>query len=139
MKFPFYIARRYLLSKKSTHAINIISMVSVIGVAVATTAMVVVMSGFNGFSDLVATLFTSFDPQLKITSVKGKTIASDNPAIMKVKQLPEVEVATECVEEQALAIYHGKQAMVTVKGVDDSFATAPISYMPQTYNTASLA
>ena len=121
MKFPFYIARRYLLSKKSTHAINIISMVSVIGVAVATTAMVVVMSGFNGFSDLVATLFTSFDPQLKITSVKGKTIASDNPAIMKVKQLPEVEVATECVEEQALAIYHGKQAMVTVKGVDDSF------------------
>lgn len=58
MNFPFYIAKRYLFSKKSTHAINIISAISVIGVAVATMAMVVVLSGFNGFSDLVA----SFSP-----------------------------------------------------------------------------
>lgn len=72
MNFPFYIARRYLFSKKSTHAINIISGISVIGVAVATTALVVVLSGFNGFSDLVATLFTSFDPQLKICPPRAR-------------------------------------------------------------------
>lgn len=70
--FPFYIARRYLFSKKSTHAINVISAISVIGVAVATMALVIVLSVFNGFHDLVATLFTSFDPQIEVVPVKGK-------------------------------------------------------------------
>ena len=64
--FPFYIARRYLFSKKSTHAINVISAISVIGVAVATMALVIVLSVFNGFHDLIATLFTSFDPQIEV-------------------------------------------------------------------------
>lgn len=121
MNFPFYIARRYLFSKKSTHAINIISGISVIGVAVATTALVVVLSGFNGFSDLVATLFTSFDPQLKICPTTGKTVPADDPVLTKVKHLPQVEVATECLEDNALAVFHGKQAMVTIKGVDENF------------------
>lgn len=122
MNFPFYIARRYLFSKKSTHAINIISAISVIGVAVATMAMVVVMSGFNGFSDLVASFFTAFDPQLKIEASAGKAAPTDDPLLTRVKALPEVAVATECVEDQALAIYQDRQAMVTVKGVDDNFA-----------------
>ncbi|MCR5077309.1 MAG: FtsX-like permease family protein [Prevotella sp.] len=121
MNFPFYIARRYLFSKKSTHAINVISLISVLGVAVATMALVVVLSGFNGFSDLVASFFTNFDPQLKIETVKGKAMPADDPLLMKVRHLPDVEVATECVEDQALAIYHDKQAMVTVKGVEDNF------------------
>lgn len=121
MNFPFYIARRYLFSKKSTHAINIISGISVIGVAVATTALVVVLSGFNGFSDLVATLFTSFDPQLKICPATGKTVPADDPVLTKVKHMPQVEVATECLEDNALAVFHGKQAMVTIKGVDENF------------------
>lgn len=121
MSFPFYIARRYLFSKKSTHAINIISFISVMGVAVATTAMVVVLSGFNGFSDLVASFFTTFDPQLKVVPLTGKSVPADDPLLMKVRQLPDVEVATECVEDQALAIYGDKQAMVTVKGVQDNF------------------
>ena len=77
MNFPFFIARRYLFSKKSTHAINVISAISVIGVAVATMALVVTLSVFNGFHDLVATFFTSFDPQLKVTPVKGKTAPAD--------------------------------------------------------------
>ena len=68
MNFPFYVARRYLFSKKSTHAINLISAISVLGVAVATMAMVVTLSVFNGFHDLVASFFTTFDPQLKWTS-----------------------------------------------------------------------
>lgn len=121
MNFPFYIARRYLFSKKSTHAINVISLISVLGVAVATMALVVVLSGFNGFSDLVASFFTNFDPQLKIEATKGKAMPADDPLLIKVKHLPGVEVATECVQDQALAVYHEKQAMVTVKGVEDNF------------------
>ena len=121
MNFPFFIARRYLFSKKSTNAINIISGISVIGVAVATMALVVTLSVFNGFHDLVASFFTTFDPQLKVTPVMGKTVAADDPILTQIKQLPEVDVATESVEDQALVIYRGRQAMVTVKGVEDNF------------------
>lgn len=121
MNFPFFIARRYLFSKKSTHAINVISGISVVGVAVATMALVVTLSVFNGFHDMVASFFTNFDPQLKVTPVMGKTVAADDPILTQIKQLPQVEVATECVEDQALVIYRGRQAMVTIKGVEDNF------------------
>ncbi len=122
MNFPFYIARRYLFSKKSTHAINLISAVSVLGVAVATMALVVTLSVFNGFHDLVATFFTTFDPQIKITPTMGKTAPADDPILDKIKNLPEIDVATECVEDQALAIYGDRQAMVMIKGVQDNFS-----------------
>lgn len=122
MNFPFFIARRYLFSKKSTHVINVISSISVIGVAVATMALVVTLSVFNGFHDLVATFFTSFDPQLKVMPAEGKTVAADDPILTQIRQLPEIEVATECVEDQALAVYHGRQAMVVIKGVEDNFS-----------------
>ena len=105
MNFPFYIARRYLFSKKSTHAINVISFISVLGVSVATMALVVVLSGFNGFSDLVASFFTNFDPQLKIEAAKGKAMSVKDPSLLKVKRLPIVEVATECVEDQAGVVW----------------------------------
>ena len=121
MNFPFFIARRYLFSKKSTHAINVISGISVVGVAVATMALVVTLSVFNGFHDMVASFFTNFDPQLKVTPVMGKTAAADDPILTQIKQLPQIEVATECVEDQALVIYRGRQAMVTIKGVEDNF------------------
>lgn len=122
MNFPFFIARRYLFSKKSTHVINVISSISVIGVAVATMALVIVLSVFNGFHDLVASLFTSFDPQLKVVPVEGKTTPADDPILTKIRLLPQVDVATETVEDQALAIYNDHQAMVKIKGVDDNFA-----------------
>ncbi|SDZ97026.1 lipoprotein-releasing system permease protein [Prevotella sp. tc2-28] len=121
MNFPFYIARRYLFSKKSTHAINVISGISMVGVAVATMALVVTLSVFNGFHDLVASFFTQMDPQLKVTPVKGKTASADDPLLMKIRQLPEVEVATECLEDQAMAVYGDRQMMVKVKGVEDNF------------------
>lgn len=121
MNFPFYIARRYLFSKKSTHAINVISLISVLGVAVATMALVVVLSGFNGFSDLVASFFTNFDPQLKIEAAQGKAMPADDPLLAKVRQRSDVAVATNSVEDQALAVYHDKQAMVTIKGVENNF------------------
>lgn len=122
MNFPFFIARRYLFSKKKTHAINVISIISVIGVAVATMALVIVMSVFNGFHDLVASFFTNFDPQLKVVPVTGKSVAADDPALYKIKKLPQIDVATETFEDMALAVYKGRQAMVTIKGVDDNFA-----------------
>lgn len=121
MNFPFYIARRYIFSKKSTHAINIISLISVLGVAVATTALVVILSGFNGFADLVATFFTNFDPQIKVEPTRGKTMRADDPKLLKLKALPEIEVSSLSLQDQALAIYHDRQVMVNVKGVDDNF------------------
>ncbi|MCR5470036.1 MAG: FtsX-like permease family protein [Prevotella sp.] len=121
MNFPFFIARRYLFSKKSTHAINVISGISVIGVAVATMALVVTLSVFNGFHDLVASFFTDFDPQLKVVPAEGKTVAADDPILTQIKQLPQIDVATESLEDMALAIYKGRQAMVVVKGVEDNF------------------
>lgn len=122
MNFPFFIARRYLFSKKKTHAINVVSLISVIGVAVATMALVIVLSVFNGFQDLVASFFTNFDPQLKVVPAQGKTVPADDPLLTRMRRLPQVEVATECMEDQAMAVFHDKQAMVTVKGVDDNFA-----------------
>lgn len=121
MNFPFYIARRYLFSKKSTHAINIISTISAVGVAVATMALVVTLSVFNGFHDLVASFFTTFDPQLKVVPVSGKTVAADDPTLKTICSLKQVEVATEIVEDMALATHNGRQAMVKIKGVEDNF------------------
>ena len=121
MNFPFYIARRYLFSKKSTNVINIISGISIVGVAVATMALVVTLSVFNGFHDLVASFFTQFDPQLKIVPVVGKTAPANDPALLRIKQLPSVAVATECLEDQALAVYGNRQQMIRLKGVEDNF------------------
>ena len=121
MTFPFYIAKRYLFSKKSTNAINVISAISVVGVVVATMALVIVLSVFNGFHDLVASFSTQFDPQLKIVPTEGKTAPADDPILTELRQFEEVDVATECVEDQALAVYNGKQSMVVLKGVDDNF------------------
>ncbi len=121
MNFPFYIALRYLFSKKSTNAINIISGISVVGVAVAAMALVVTLSVFNGFHDMVASFFTQMDPQLKITPIKGKSALATDPILTKIRHLPQVEVATECLEDQALAVYGNRQMMVKIKGVEDNF------------------
>lgn len=122
LNLPFFIARRYLFSKKSTNAINVISIISMVGVAVATMALVIVLSVFNGFHDLVASFFTNFDPQLEVVPVKGKVAAADDAVFMKIRQLPEVDMVSECVQDQALAFYDGQQTMVNIMGVDDNFA-----------------
>lgn len=121
MNFPFYISRRYLLSKKSHHAINIISGVSVCGVAIATAALICILSVFNGFQDMVADLFTSFDPQLKITPATGKYMVADADELEKVKAYKDVAVYTEVIEDQALLMFNNRQAMATIMGVDDNF------------------
>lgn len=121
MSFPFYIARRYLLSKKSHHAINIISGVSVCGVAIATAALICILSVFNGFQDMVADLFTAFDPQLKVTPATGKYMVADAPELEQLKAYKDIAVYTETVEDQALLMLNNRQVMATVKGVDDNF------------------
>ena len=94
MSFSFYIARRYLFSRKSHSAINVISIVSVLGVAVATMALVCTLSVFNGFHSLVASLFTSLDPELKIVPTEGKTFSEDDASLAKVRKLPCVDAVS---------------------------------------------
>ena len=121
MNFPFFIARRYVFSKKSTNAINVISAISVVGVAVGTMALVIVLSVFNGFHDLVASFFTNFDPQIELVPTQGKTAPADDPLLDQVRKMPEVSVHTDVLEDQGLAVYGDRQQMVTVMGVDDNF------------------
>ena len=121
MNFPFYIARRYLFSKKSHNAINVISAISVCGVALATLALICTLSVFNGFQDLVASFFTAFDPELKVTVVRGKVFDGQDPRVLALKQMPEVEVYSESLEDNAMVQYQGRQAMAVIKGVEDNF------------------
>ena len=103
MNFPFFIAKRYLFSKKSHNAINVISAISVCG------------------QDMVATFFTAFDPQIKITSVKGKVFDGSEPVFAEIMTMPEVAVYSESVEDNAMVQYKGRQAMAVIKGVEDNF------------------
>lgn len=121
MNLSFYIAKRYLFAKKSHNAINVISGVSVCGVALATLALICTLSVFNGFQDLVATLFTAFDPQLKIVSASGKVFDAQEPRIQALQQWPEVDVFSESLEEHAMVQYKGRQVMVILKGIQDNF------------------
>ena len=121
MNFPFYIARRYLFSKKSHNAINVISAISVCGVALATLALVCTLSVFDGFQDLVTTFFTAFDPQLKITAVRGKVFDGQDKRVLQLKKMPDVEVYSESLEDNVMVQYQGRQAMAVVKGVEDNF------------------
>ena len=121
MNFSFYIAKRYLFSKKSHNAINVISGVSVCGVALATLALVCTLSVFNGFQDLVTTMFTAFDPELKITAVSGKVFDGQDNRIQSLRQMPEVEVFSESLEDNVMVQYKDRQAMAVIKGVEDNF------------------
>jgi len=121
VNLPFYIARRYLFSKKKHNAINIISGISVCGVALATLALVCTLSVFNGFQDMVAGFFTAFDPELKITVREGKVFEPRGAAFQEVRSLPEIDVWTETLEENAMVQYKDRQAMAIIKGVEDNF------------------
>lgn len=122
MNYRLFIASRYLFSRKSHHAINIISGISVAGVAIATMAMVCTLSVFNGFRDLVAGLFTAFDPQLRVTLTQGTTVSQDDETLDKLRRSPLVKVYTPVMEGQALVVQNSRQHVVTIMGVDDNFA-----------------
>lgn len=121
MNFTFFIAKRYLISKKSHNAINIISIIAVTGVCIATMSMIVVLSAFNGLSDLVKSLYNSFSAEIQLSPTSGKTFYSNDPLIEKVKQLENVAFYADVVEAKALVKYKEKQAIATIKGVSTDF------------------
>lgn len=121
MNLALYIARRYLFSKKSHNAINVISAIAVCGVALATLALVCTLSVFNGFHDLISSFFTHFDPELKVETVRGKTFAQDSALLADIRRIEGVEVVSVTLEDNAMAKYQEQQAMITIKGVDDNF------------------
>lgn len=115
------IALRYLFSRKSHNAVHVISVISMAGVAVATAAIVCVLSVFNGFSDLAYSHLSLIDPQLKIVPVQGKVIERADSLCTLVRNIDKVKIAAPAISEQALAIYGERQMPVTLMGVPDSY------------------
>jgi lipoprotein-releasing system permease protein len=121
MNFPFFIAKRYLVSKKSHNAINIISGIAVTGVCIGTLALVIVLSAFNGLADLVESLYNSFDSDIHITLKQGKIFSADAPELTELKKNKSIAYYTEVVEGNALLKFSDKQCIATIKGVDAQF------------------
>lgn len=121
VNLPFYIAKRYLLGKKSQNAINIISGISVLGITTGTMALVIVLSVFNGFDSVVKSLYNTFDPDIQISSIAGKTFTPDPATTQAIRSLPGVSALSEVMEENVLLLYDDRQHIATVKGVDDAF------------------
>ncbi|MEZ5069405.1 MAG: FtsX-like permease family protein [Bacteroidales bacterium] len=121
MRLSLYIARRYLLGKKSRNAINIISGISAVGVMVGTMALVIVLSVFNGFDGVVKSLFSTFDPELKILATEGKTFVPDAGKLEQLRNMADVAGVSRVLEENVLLVYGDRQHIATVKGVDDDF------------------
>ncbi len=121
MNFSFYIARRYLFSRKKTNLINLISAISVTGLVVGTMGLVIGLSGFNGFDALIKSLFSSFDPELRITVKEGKSFAATDSRFEELKRMPGVAYYSEIVEDNALLRYNDRQVFATVKGVSEDY------------------
>lgn len=121
MSFEFFIAKRYLFSKKTRNVINIISGVSVFAVAVGAMALIVVLSAFNGVDSLVRSLYDSFDPDIKITVKEGKTFAIDELSLEEIKKVNGVKYCVKTLEETAYLKYRKNESLCTVKGVEEEF------------------
>jgi len=121
LKTSFYIARRYLLSKKSHNAINIISAVAACGLIVATMATVCTLSVFNGFQRFGTDMFSAFDPEIKITAQSGKTFDLNTLPMQQIRELPAVALITETLEDNILLRYGDRQTPAVMKGVADNF------------------
>jgi len=121
LNLPLHIAKRYLFSKKTHNAINVISMISVFGVAVAVAALICTMSVYNGFQELLGGMYSNFDPQIKIKVVEGKTFKTNSKAFDDIRKSKDVSVFCETLEENALVQYKDAQTSATIKGVSDNF------------------
>jgi len=122
MNLPLFIAKRYLVSKKSHNAINIISGVALGGIAIGTMALIIVLSAFNGISDLVKSLYNSFGADIEITAVKGKTFIPTGPSFDSIRRLKDVKYFNETMQDKALLKYGDHQELAYIKGVGDNFA-----------------
>jgi ABC-type lipoprotein release transport system permease subunit len=123
MSLPLRIAWRYLMSKKGHQAVNVISIVAVCGIVVATAALICVLSVFNGFRGLIMGKLAMLDPEVAITATMGKTINNADSIIDAVSGIPGVERAVPVIEDQALAMYAQLQMPVRLKGVPDDYNT----------------
>jgi len=121
MNLPLFIARRYFLSKRKTNFINIISVLSMVGVAFSTAALVIVLSVFNGLEGLLRSLNNSFDPEIKIEASKGKSFEVNDALLNRIKSIENVAVVTEVIEDFALVRYRDADIIVTMHGVSPSF------------------
>ncbi len=121
MNLSFFIAKRYLISKKSTNAINVISWISIVAIAVTTAALVIILSAMNGLTSVVADLYHAIEPDLKITSINSKYISDKQLLSKKIKSIPGIKHISYSIEENALIKLDEKQAVVTIKGVDAEF------------------
>jgi lipoprotein-releasing system permease protein len=121
VNFPLYIAKRYLFAKKSQAAVNILTLVAIVGVSVGTMALVVVLSVFNGFEQLILSLFNSFNPDIEIRLAEGKTFRLDELPADDIRAIPGVLYLSEVLEETALITYQERQHIVTLRGVDDQY------------------
>ena len=121
MNFPFYIARRYLFSKKSHSVINIVSGVSAFSVAIPVMAMVILLSVFNGFEGLIKSMYRSFDPDIRITPVRGKVFPIDSLPRERFLAIDGVRDAAYALEDNAVFEYRDRQAFGTMCGVDSLY------------------
>jgi lipoprotein-releasing system permease protein len=121
MSLSLFIARRYFLSKRKKNFINIISILSMVGIAFSTAALVIVLSVFNGLEGLLSELYNSFDPEIKIEAAKGKSFPVDTLLIKKVQSVEGVEIVTEVIEDYAYLRYRDSEMPATMKGVSDNF------------------
>lgn len=118
MNVPFYIAKRYLFAKRSRSVVHIISYVSMLGVAVGTASLIIVLSVFNGFENLVLSLYNAFDPAIKITAAEGKVFEADSAKLVLDER---ALLYSEILEEKVLLKYKNKEYIATLKGVDEQF------------------
>ena len=121
MNVPLLIAQRYFRSKNKRNIITIISNISMIGVAIGTMALIIVLSVFNGLEDLVRTLYGKSDPNLVISATKGKAFDVDRTFLMKLENTPGVALLTEVIEDNALLQYHDRQMVVKMRGLSDNY------------------
>lgn len=121
MSLSFNIALRYLRAKKGHTAVNIISIISVLGVVVTTAALICVLSVFNGFHDLIKEKLSTVDPDIAITATMGKTIADADSVVRVAQAIPGVEMAMPVVEDNALAIFADYSMPLRLKGVPKDY------------------
>ena len=123
MKPALFIARRYLFSQKKRSVINVISWISLIGIAISSMALIVVLSVYNGIGTLTQSLFNIFDPELKIEAKEGKTFRLSDIDYSGITSLPSVAYTSPIVEENMWITYKERNKIATVRGVANSYAT----------------
>ncbi len=121
MNVSFFIARRYFLSRRKKNFIHVISWLSIAGVAFATAAFIIVLSVFNGLETLIGSLYTSFDPELKVEARLGKSFPVTDSLLNAIQKTEGVAIVTEVIEDYVYVRYHGADMVVTAKGVSDNF------------------